>query len=49
MAFNAKDASLHQNSKTMFREYLARCKAVIDLYILRKQPKYLGQKIIIKF
>lgn len=34
---------------TLFREYLARCKAVIDLYILRKKPKFLGDPIRIKF
>ena len=49
IAFNAENAFSHQNSKTMFREYLARCKAIIDLYILKKQPKYLGQTVIIKF
>lgn len=30
---------------TRMREYLARCKAVIDLYILKKSPKFLGKKI----
>lgn len=31
-------------TKTDIREYLSRCKAVLDLYILRKQPKFLGKK-----
>jgi SanA protein len=30
---------------TLIREYLARCKAVIDLYVLRKEPKFLGEQI----
>lgn len=30
---------------TLFREYLARCKAVIDLYILHKKPRFLGETI----
>lgn len=31
-------------TKTDIREYLSRCKAVLDLYILRKQPKFIGKK-----
>jgi SanA protein len=30
---------------TLAREYFARCKAIVDLYILNKQPKYLGEEI----
>jgi SanA protein len=30
---------------TYFRENLARCKAVIDLYILRKKPRFLVEEI----
>jgi SanA protein len=33
---------------TLVREYLARCKAVIDLYVLRKEPKFLGEQINIE-
>lgn len=33
---------------TRFREYLARCKAVIDLYLLKQKPKFLGKKIEIE-
>jgi SanA protein len=33
---------------TLVREYLARCKAVIDLYVLRKEPKFLGDQINIE-
>ena len=45
VAYNAADAFSGVNTKTELREYLARCKAVIDLYILKKQPKFLGEKI----
>ena len=45
VAFNAADAFPGVNTKTDFREYLARCKAVLDLYVLRKKPKFLGEKI----
>ncbi len=30
---------------TLLREYMARCIAVVDLYILRKEPKFLGEEI----
>lgn len=45
VAFNAADAFPGVNSKSDWREYLARCKAILDLYILRKKPKFLGDKI----
>ena len=38
MAYNAKDTFAGVRNKTNMREYLARCKAVLDLYVLRKQP-----------
>ena len=34
--------------KTQLREYLARPKAILDLYILHTQPKFLGDKIDIR-
>jgi len=34
---------------TRFREYIARCKAVLDLYILRNNPKFLGDPIKIHY
>ena len=48
VAFNASEPIGHEDSKTLMREYLARCKAVLDLYVLNKQPKYLGEKIDIE-
>jgi len=47
IAFNAQYPT-QATSKTLFREYLARVKAVLDLYILHTKPKYLGDKIDIR-
>ncbi|WMX16096.1 MULTISPECIES: vancomycin high temperature exclusion protein [unclassified Aureispira] len=47
VAYNAaypKEATL----KTVWREYLARPKALLDLYLLDTQPKFLGDKITIR-
>lgn len=43
-AVNTKEVWPGLLTKTDIREYLSRCKAVLDLYILRKQPKFLGKK-----
>ena len=48
IAFNAKDVPTKYSYKTKAREYLARCKAILDTYILFKSPKYLGKKEPIK-
>lgn len=45
VAYNAHDIDLRFGLKTMLREYLARCKAVLDIILLNKQPKFLGKKI----
>ena len=34
--------------KTHIREYFAKTKAVIDLYIIHKEPKFLGKKVNIR-
>lgn len=49
IGFNAKDVPLRNDIKTPIREYLARFKAVLDLYVLKTQPKYLGKKVKINF
>ncbi len=49
IGFNAKDVPLRNDMKTPIREYLARFKAVLDLYFLKTQPKFLGKKVKIKF
>ncbi|MEL6924932.1 MAG: ElyC/SanA/YdcF family protein [Bacteroidota bacterium] len=43
IAFNARKVNHLSSTKIKFREILARVKAVLDLYILRKQPKFLGE------
>ena len=48
VAFNAKDVPSQYSLKTKIREYFAKFKAVIDLYITHKQPKFLGEEIEIK-
>lgn len=45
IAYNATNPFRKEINKTQIREYLARCKAVLDIYLLNKQPKYLGEKI----
>ena len=43
IGFNAQDMPM--NLRIRFREYLARFKAVLDLYLLNTKPKFLGEKI----
>jgi len=45
IGFNAKDVPLRDDFKTPIREYFARLKAVLDLYLLKTQPKFLGEKV----
>lgn len=49
VGYNAQDVPLAWSLKVRFREYLARCKAILDL-ITNKQPKFLGKQepIIVK-
>ena len=47
IAYNANYPS-KATSKTVVREYLARFKAILDLYFLDTQPKFLGDKITIR-
>lgn len=48
-AYNAQKVSASYGFKTQLREYLARVKAVLDVYVLNKKPKFLGEPIEIKF
>ncbi len=48
IGFNAKDVPKGLALRTKFREPLARLKAVIDIYILNKQPHFLGEPVKIK-
>lgn len=45
IGFNAKDVSTGYGLKTTIREWFARVKVFIDLYVINKQPKFLGDKI----
>lgn len=48
VAFNAKDVPAQFSLKTRIREYFAKCKAVLDLYLIHTQPKFLGEAVTIK-
>lgn len=48
VGYNAKDVSDSSGYKTKLREFFAKVKAVIDLFITGEKPKYLGDKIEIK-
>ncbi|MES2730954.1 MAG: ElyC/SanA/YdcF family protein [Bacteroidota bacterium] len=43
VAFAARDVSGGQSLKTLMREYLARPKAILDIYVLKASPKFLGE------
>ena len=45
VAFNARSVGGASGLKLNLREYLARTKAVLDLYFLKKNPRFLGEKI----
>ncbi len=45
VAFNARDAAVKHSFYTRFREVFARVKLVIDLFIIDKRPKFLGDTI----
>lgn len=49
VAFNAKDVPDAFSLKVRIREYFAKFKAVLDLYVLHKQPKFLGKKLLLSF
>jgi SanA protein len=44
VAMVAEDPGLDQAFKVRLREYLARTKAVLDLYIFKTDPRFLGEK-----
>ncbi|MEN8121530.1 MAG: ElyC/SanA/YdcF family protein [Bacteroidota bacterium] len=45
IGYNAKDVSRHYGFKTMFREKFARVKTILDIYLLKTRPRFLGKKI----
>lgn len=48
IGFNARDVKASLKNKTRIREYFARVKTVLDLYVLKTEPKFYGDKIEIK-
>jgi SanA protein len=48
IAFNAPSVSRKYAPRTYFREYFARVKAVLDVYLLNTQPRFLGERIDIQ-
>ena len=47
IGFNAKDVTSPAGLKTKAREFLARFKMLLDLYITHTQPRFLGEKVLI--
>lgn len=47
IAFNAPDVDAYDSFGTRVREHFARVKAVLDIYVLRKQPHFLGERVAI--
>ncbi|MFN8115695.1 MAG: ElyC/SanA/YdcF family protein [Bacteroidia bacterium] len=45
IGFNSKEVNKNYSFKTRIREYFARVKCVLDIYILYTSPKFLGDKI----
>ena len=45
IGFNSKEVNKNYSFKTRFREYFARVKCVLDIYVLYTSPKFLGNKI----
>lgn len=44
IAYCARDVALRDSLKTHIREWLARVKVVLDLYVLRTKPRHLGAR-----
>ena len=47
IAYDADNTGIRRDLKTEFREIFAKMKMLIDLYILAKEPKFLGDEIVI--
>jgi len=45
VAYNARDVHLAYSMRSACRERLARVKAVLDVNVLGKQPRFLGEQI----
>ena len=47
VAFNAREVPVRYALRSSVREWFARVKAVLDVYVLRTKPKFLGERIVI--
>lgn len=45
VGFNADDVDFRLGLKTTIREFFARVNVVLDIYLFRTQPKFLGKKV----
>jgi SanA protein len=45
LAFSTEDVPASYSMRTSIREYFAKCKAVLDLYVLHKEPHFLGEEV----
>jgi len=45
VGFAAGEVTFRQSPATRYREYFAKCKAVLDLFVLNKKPKFLGEPV----
>jgi SanA protein len=47
VGFNAPEVDAYNSFKTKCREVVARANMLLDLFVLRRRPRFLGQRIII--
>jgi SanA protein len=47
IGFDAPEVEMRYSFKTLCREQFAKVKAVLDIYLLRRQPHFLGQSVAI--
>jgi SanA protein len=47
IAFNAAEVDAYNNFKTKCRELTARADMLLDLFVFRRAPKFLGEKVMI--
>lgn len=47
IAYAVPEEEEGQNFRTELREFVARVRAVLDVYLLRTQPRYLGERIVL--
>ena len=47
IGFDAQEVDMRYSFKTLCREQFAKVKAVLDIYLFRRQPHLLGQRVAI--